>query len=70
MKLILEKIEKFKVNFSLTKKERKNNLVDELLADQDFKRLQKKRAAKINAVREENRGNPLRKKRKKTAKGK
>lgn len=50
----------------LTKKERKTNLVDEILADTNFKRLQKKRQAKMNAIAMANRGNPKRSKKKKT----
>lgn len=37
-------------------------LVDELLADSEFRALQKKRKAKINAQAMENRGNPTKKK--------
>lgn len=50
----------------MTKKERRGNLVDELLADADFKRLQKKRQSKLNAMSMANKGNPLRKKQKKS----
>lgn len=46
----------------LTKKQRKANLVDELLADSEFRALQKKRKAKMSAQAMENRGNPTKKK--------
>jgi len=50
----------------LTNKERRGNLVDELLADADFKRLQKKRQAKMNAMALANKGKPQRKRQKKS----
>ncbi|CBY08345.1 unnamed protein product [Oikopleura dioica] len=46
----------------LTKKQRKATLVDELLADSEFRALQKKRKAKMSAQAMENRGNPTKKK--------
>lgn len=49
----------------LTKKERRGNLVDELLADANFKRLQKKRQSKMNAMAMAQKGNPMRKRAKK-----
>ena len=46
----------------LTKKERGATLVDQLMADVDFRRTQRKKKAKMVAAAAENRGNPLKKK--------
>ena len=48
----------------LTKKQRGKGLVDELMADVEFRQLQRKRQAKMNAKSQENRGNPLKRKKK------
>merc|ERR1711892_12139 len=48
----------------LTKKQRGATLVDQLMADVDFRRTQRKKKAKMVAAAAENRGNPLKKRKK------
>merc|ERR1739838_181121 len=48
----------------LTKKERGKTLVDQLMADVEFRRTQRKKKAKMSQAAMENRGNPMSKKRK------